>query len=113
MDAEGLAGTFVVEVGVRQSWPFVGFCDARPTPVVESRLYLDAPWSVDGTEHRATDDAAWLAVAGGLGGLTVTAATTDPDGSLVLRLDDVVLRVSGTADDATTGPPWWLSRAGG
>jgi hypothetical protein len=32
MDVEQLIGSFVVEIGFRQAWPFLGLCDNRPTP---------------------------------------------------------------------------------
>ena len=41
-DESDLVGCFVVEVGVRQAWPFLTFCDNAPTPSVERRLYIES-----------------------------------------------------------------------
>src|SRR3954451_21718759 len=38
---EALRGNHVVEVGVRQVWPFVTFCDGSDPNVREVRLYID------------------------------------------------------------------------
>ena len=43
------AGSFVVEIGYRQ-FPFLGFCDNRPTPSWEARLYIDTTWSISGVQ---------------------------------------------------------------
>jgi hypothetical protein len=56
-DAHELVDTFVVEVGQRQAWPFLTFCDNRSTPSREVRLYIDTDCTVNGS-------AAWLRLEG-------------------------------------------------
>jgi hypothetical protein len=45
-DAFGLNGRFVVEIGIRQAWPFVTLCDNRARPANEVRLYIDTVFDV-------------------------------------------------------------------
>ena len=85
MDVDELVGAFVVEVGVRQAWPFLGFCDNRGASSRETRLYLDAFWSIDGEPGSAADTQHWLVSADALNGLTVSDATVESGGTLRLK----------------------------
>ncbi|ANS78010.1 hypothetical protein SGUI_0614 [Serinicoccus hydrothermalis] len=111
MDVDQLVGAFVVEVGIRQAWPFLGFCDNREAPSKEARLYLDASWSINderGPRSGATED--WLVAADDLNGLTVSRATAESDGRL--RLDftgGATLSISAEVASASSGEPWWMS----
>ena len=78
VDVTELVGSFVVEIGIRQAWPFVGFCDNRPTRSRETRLYIDATWSIDDVE----DDDRWLLTAARLNGVNVVRTYVGTDGSL-------------------------------
>lgn len=112
-DVDDLPGTFVVEVGVRQAWPFVGLCDSRSARSHEFRLYVDAPWSIGGT-HAAdpSQTFVWLEASCGLTGLGVDSASVDADGTLQVRFaDSSALSISGVATEDTAGEPWWLSPA--
>jgi hypothetical protein len=113
MDVEQLAGSFVVEVGFRQAWPFLGLCDNRPTPAQEARLYIDASWTIEATTSTAgsaDDDITWLTAAAALNGTTIETARVEDDGSLRLTTDaGITLVVSGEPEPATVGEPWRLS----
>jgi hypothetical protein len=52
VDVNQLACSFVVEIGFRQAWPFLGFCDNRSTPAVEIRLFIDASWTIEAGQSR-------------------------------------------------------------
>ncbi|WP_146246813.1 hypothetical protein [Actinoplanes xinjiangensis] len=113
MDVGRFAGSFVVEIGYRQAWPFLGICDNRPTPAQEARLYIDTAWRIEATsfvEGHADDDMAWLAAALDLIEGTINAARVDDDGSLLLTTGSgAVLAVSGEPDPTTIGEAWWLT----
>lgn len=111
MDVNELVGTFVVEVGVRQAWPFVGFCDHRVTSSRETRLYLDATWSIGGEPERGVDETQqWLTAADDLDGLTVSDATVVSGGALRLEfVGGVVLSVSTTSTLKFSEARWWFS----
>ncbi len=111
MDISELVGSFVVEIGIRQAWPFVGFCDNRPARSRETRLYLDAMWSMNGDiGDNVDDDERWLLFAANLNGATVVEAHVDSDGALTLETaEGQVLAVSGEPTAATVGAPWWFS----
>ena len=111
MDVNELVGCFVVEVGVRQAWPFMGFCDNRRTRSREARLYLDAPWSID---RVITDDVnadeQWVCTATQLNSATIDGTWVDADGGLHLAtVDGHMLVVSGEPQANTVGEPWWFS----
>jgi hypothetical protein len=113
MDVEQITGSFVVEIGVRQAWPFVGLCDNRPTPAQETRLYIDASWTIEATTSTsggAEDDIIWLTAAAALNNTTIDTAWIDEDGRLHLTTDSgLTLAVSGKPESYTTGEPWRLS----
>jgi hypothetical protein len=111
MDVSDLAGCFVVEIGIRQAWPFVGFCDNRPTRSRETRLYIGTGWSIgEAAADDADDDERWLLAAYGLNGASVMGEHVEIDGALNLEMDDGrTLVVSGQATTSTGGEPWWFS----
>jgi len=106
-----LVGSFVVEVGQRQAWPFVGFCDNEPTPELERRLYIDADVLVTDPLGRPVDPGRDVVAAlMNLDGLTVQQAETE-NGDLRLSFDDgSVLVVRGVARADTVGEPWWFGQ---
>jgi hypothetical protein len=90
MDVEQLAGSFVVEVGYRQAWPFLGFCDNQPTPPQETRLSIDASWTIEANPSvagSASDDVTWLTAATAFNGTTIDTARVGDDGSIRLTTD--------------------------
>lgn len=114
MQVEDLIGTFVVEIGVRQAWPFLGLADNRPLKAVELRLYLDTDWSFGEGQTGRTDREAelvdWVKMALDLDGLTVEDAQKAESGELTLRFTDGhALTVNGMARYDTVGEPWWIA----
>jgi hypothetical protein len=113
MDLDQIAGSFVVEVGFRQAWPFLGLCDNRPTPAQETRLYIDASWTIEAAtavSGGADDDKAWLTAAVALNGRTIDNVRVDDDGTLRLITDcGFALVVSGEPEPYTVGEVWRLS----
>lgn len=105
-DPTSLVGCHVVEVGVRQAWPFLTFAD--PTSGTELRLFIDAPVRVtpDGVPLRQ-DDERVLSALERVSMLTVDEVTTS-DGHLLLRLEDQLVWISGTGNELTTGEAWRL-----
>ncbi|MFI7027052.1 hypothetical protein ACIBMZ_30600 [Micromonospora sp. NPDC049900] len=102
-----------MEVGFRQAWLYLGFCDNRSTPPQKSRLYLDTDWCVEaGSRVRGTadDEATWLTAALTLNGATIAAAHVADDGTLLIATTDQrSLVASGQPEVAPIGEPWWLS----
>jgi hypothetical protein len=113
MNLDQIAGSFVVEVGFRQAWPFLGLCDNRPTPAQETRLYIDASWTIEAAKAvsgGADDDKAWLTAAVALNGRTIDNVRMDDDGTLRLTTDcGFALVVSGEPEPYTVGEVWRLS----
>jgi hypothetical protein len=113
MDVGQLAGCFVVKIGLRQAWPFLGLCDNRPTPAQQARLYIDTSWTIEATPSAAgsaDDDTAWLTAAAALNGTTIETARVEHDGSLRLTTDvGITLVVSGKPGPETVGEPWRLT----
>ncbi|WP_327038087.1 hypothetical protein [Micromonospora maris] len=113
MDVEQIVGSFVVEIGVRQTWPFVGLCDNRSAPAQETRLYIDASWTIEATTSTSggvENDIRWLTTAAALNDTTIDTAWIDEDGGLHLTTDSgLALAVSGEPEPYTTGEPWRLS----
>lgn len=111
MDVDELVGAFVVEVGVRQAWPFLGFCDNREASSKEARLYLDTVWSIDGGPARsAADTHHWLTAVDDLNGLTVLKATAETGGALRLEFaGGAGLSISPETTSESSGEAWWLT----
>jgi hypothetical protein len=99
-----LVGLFVVEVGERQAWPFVQFCDNSPTPPREVRLYIDTDFEVCHASGADTSTEGLLA----LNMLAVTRVTED-DGLRVTFDNGSELTVSDAARPTTVGDVWWFS----
>lgn len=111
-----LVGYFVVEVGIRQAWPFVAFASHEEgADPAEVRLYIDSAFTVRptgsppaGPEH---DDIqrSLLRLAPVLN-LTVREAAMGDDATLTLRLDgDLRLQISGSPATWTTHDVWWFA----
>lgn len=112
VDVDQLAGCFVVEIGLRQAWPFLGLCDNRPSPAQELRLYIDATWSIeaDSLSTGSDDDSTWLTAALGLNGETIDHALVDSSGTLRMTMaSGLSLVISGEPESYTVGDAWWLS----
>lgn len=103
-----LAGCFVVEVGQRQAWTFIGFADNRPTPGRETRLYIDAEWHLHPSGQMGSDPFIQLLE---LDGLTVDAARTSTDPASLVVMFDNGARLVVAAEPAfpTSGAAWWLA----
>lgn len=104
-----LAGCFVVEVGQRQAWTFIGFADNRPTPGRETRLYFDADWRLK-PPMQATEDNPILQLLE-LDGFTIeTALMVGEPLSLVITFDGgPQLTIAGEPAYPTSGEAWWLT----
>jgi hypothetical protein len=110
---ERLRGQFVVEVGVRQAWPFMTFYDPSATPALERRLYIDTTFTLQPPGCRVFDDGdpgqavdALLA----LNNRTVVDVEKNDRHDLTLRFDDDrILTISGTRTAFTTHDVWWLA----
>lgn len=102
-----------MEIGLRQAWLFLGFCDNRSTPPYESRLYLDTGWCIEaGFRVRGTadDGVTWLTAGFTLNGATIAEAHVADDGTLLLATTDQRSLIAAGQPDATpVGEPWWLS----
>jgi hypothetical protein len=107
-DPNDLVGCFVVEVGERQVWPFITFCDNRPTPSREVRLYVDTAYSVtDPGEGRSTEGSVPALLE--LNNLGVAGVDTEGE-SLVVRFSEgPQLIISNDVQPWTTHDVWWLS----
>jgi hypothetical protein len=89
-DVKRLRGQFVVEVGVRQAWPFVTFCDNAPTPARETRLYIGTAFRVGSSPPTFTEgdpDSALVQLLE-LSNRTVTDVAVAADNALCLVFDD-------------------------
>jgi hypothetical protein len=105
-----LRGCFVVETGERQAWPFVTFCDNSGPGSRETRLYLDARWTVQGQRGVPGSPGDPIVSLLALNGLTVEQARVTGAGDLEISFaGGSRLGVSGVATAATAGEPWWFS----
>jgi hypothetical protein len=104
-DVLQLVGDDVLEVGVRQGWPFLTFGLATPERT-EHRLFIDPGFSV------ADGDGKPLG-ASGLDGLEplvghILAEARVGENEATLQFDNgLTLRVGGFPDPDTEGPPVW------
>ena len=109
-----LVGCFVVEVGVRQAWPFLTFCDNAPTPPVERTLYIEswievvpATEIVPGESLRTQWQALYV-----LNGLTVESIDVRGDSDLHVGFTTgEKLTVGGEQGPDASQPPWWIGSA--
>ena len=111
-EVEALRAQFVVEVGVRQAWPFLTLCDNAPTPPRETRLYIGTTFRVGSSPRTFADGDPEPAVAElmELNNRTVTAVAIGADNELRLVFDggQSTLVVDGAPRDVT-GDIWWLA----
>ncbi|MEJ7786518.1 MAG: hypothetical protein WKF96_17080 [Solirubrobacteraceae bacterium] len=111
MEANDLQGAFVVEVGVRQAWPFLTF--AWPDRDAECRLYIDTTFRVDDQDLADGDPGRAVSALLALSNEYVTEVVVGDNAELTLRFESsprLVLVVAGTSADFTTGAIWWLGR---
>lgn len=105
-DLLDLVGWDVLEVGLRQAWPFITF--GAPTPEREERrLFIDADFSMTAASGESVEGTALVR----LEPLTLRIVEEIQLAAelLTLRFDDgVVLTVSSLANPDTVGPPWWI-----
>ena len=105
-----LVGTFVVEVGVRQAWPFITFCDNGPTPPREARLYIGTSFAVNGVDSASPYDEETSICLLPLNMLLVASAEWKRGSPLTINFDDDSrLDISADPADWTTGDIWWFS----
>ena len=103
-----------MEVGVRQAWPFLTFCDNSPTPPREMRLYIGTTFRVGSAPQTFADGDPDPAVAQllELSNRTVTDVALGADNKLRLVFDggQSMLTVDAVPRDFT-GDIWWLGAA--
>jgi hypothetical protein len=87
-DVKALQGQFVVEIGVRQAWPFLTLCDNAPTPARETRLYIGTSFRAGSSPQTFADGDPHPAVAQllQLNNRTVTDVALSADNELLSRL---------------------------
>jgi hypothetical protein len=107
-----LQGRYVVEVGLRQAWPFVTFCGSDPSATSEIRLYIDTTFRLDEGRRVFEDGDAERAAAEllDLSNRTVTDVQSSEANELLASFDggERVLVVAGTPASFTTQDVWWL-----
>lgn len=97
----------VVEIGLRQAWPFVGF--TNPSGNREVRLYIDSDISVLPANARLNqdDDRAVMQALCGMVGLHVTGVSASPE-TLEIHFTDTTVVIDGAGNHFTVQSPWWL-----
>jgi hypothetical protein len=103
-----LLGTFVVELGERQAWPFMTFCDNEATPSRETRLYIDTEFTLNGALAWSSGDQAAVIELLPLNGLVVVAVEVNGAELSLTFNDGTRMVVAGVAATWTTGDVWWL-----
>ena len=105
---QGLVGTFSVEVGERQAWPFITFCDNESTPSREARLYIGADFMVNESAWQPPGEPESAIQLLPLNNRRVV-AVEEGDGALSIVFDGGNrLTVSGVASASTVGDVWWV-----
>lgn len=114
--ADVLPGRFVVEIGIRQTWPYLTFADNSDAATVpEIRLYIDSTFNITPVPAELgagdeDDEKLWLLCLAEVLNLTVQDVIVEGDATLVVNFhDDVRLNVSGRAAPWTTHDVWWLA----
>jgi hypothetical protein len=107
-EPQELVGTFVVEIGERQAWPFMTFCDNDATPSREARLYIDTGFTLNGAPAWSSGDESAVVKLLPLNSLAVVAVDVNGADLLLTFQDDTRMVVSGVAAEWTTGDVWWL-----
>ena len=113
--AKQLPESFVVEVGERQGWLFVAFCDNRSNPPAEYRLYMDGSFILTGVTEVDVQVLEWLPLIrlAKLQGLTVRAVEVGPADRISIHFDnDVCLKIEGKPSSAANADVWWFGQAG-
>jgi hypothetical protein len=114
-EVEALRGQFVVEVGVRQAWPFLTLCDNAPTPPRETRLYIGTSFRVGSSPQTFADGHPEPAVAEllELNNRTVTDVAVSADNELRLVFDGgrSALTVDAVPRAFTGDNIWWIGAA--
>jgi len=113
-EVEALRGQFVVEVGVRQAWPFLTLCDNAQTPPRETRLYIGTTLRVGTSAQTFADGNPEPAVAQllELNNRTVTDVAVSADNELRLVFDGGQSTLTVDAVPRPfTGDIWWLAPA--
>jgi hypothetical protein len=111
-EVKALRGQFVVEVGVRQAWPFLTFCDNMPTPPTETRLYIGTSFCVGSSPQTFADGDPDPAVAQllELNDRTVTDVVLGAGNELRLVFDDGSSTLVVDAERREfSGDIWWLA----
>lgn len=104
-----LVGCFVVEVGERQAWPFVTFCDNRPTRSREVRLYIDTEFWVIPEPPPGVDRVLEFVRLASTNNLMVDRVVAGDSGLLLDFGDGQQLQIAAEPRADTTGDVWWLS----
>ncbi|MEV5571808.1 hypothetical protein AB0L06_17295 [Spirillospora sp. NPDC052269] len=116
-----LVGYHVVEIGLRQAWPFVTLAPGDETAdetaeFGEVRLYIDSAFTVrpsppDTGTGAEDDERLWLLRLAEVLYLTVDSVSVATDASLSMRFaGDITLEVSGQGAPWTIAEVWWLGR---
>jgi hypothetical protein len=106
----------VVEIGIRQAWPYVTFANHHDEATIpEVRLYIDSSFTVipaptDLGTGEEGDEQLWLLRLAEVLNLTVQDAAVDDNANLIVTFHgNVCLRVSGHGASWTTQDSWWLT----
>jgi hypothetical protein len=107
------SGSFVIEVGIRQAWPFLTFCHNGSTPPTEVRLYIESGIEVRPPVKVAAGDALasqWQSL-WALTDAVVSAVEVNLGGDLRINFESgQLLLVFGDQTAEASQPPWWFGR---
>ncbi len=106
IDGVNLVGWDVLEVGIRQAWPFLTLGSPLPKRG-ERRLYIDTAFRV-GDSADMVSGAAALSQLGHLCLLTITNVSSLNDGLTITFDNGITLQISGEPSAWTTHDCWWL-----
>ena len=101
-----LVGWDIVEVGLRQAWPFVTFCS--PGGRTERRLFIDTDFVVRSAGQSEPTGTTPLARLEPLVMLGVTRVEVSADQLKVCLDDGTRLEISNHDNAETTHAPWWF-----
>jgi hypothetical protein len=107
-EPQELVGTFVVEIGERQAWPFMTFCDNDAIPSREARLYIDTGFTLNGALAWSSGHEPAVVELLPLNSLEVVAVDVNGAELSLTFSDDTRMVVSGVAAEWTTHDVWWL-----
>ena len=107
-DPRSLVGWHVVEVGLRQAWPYLNL--ANPESGREVRLYIDTTFSVEpGHPVLRQHDPEVFAALDELNCRTVTHVDGDGSSGLRLGFDELALHVQAATNELTSHEQWWFA----